>query len=461
MHELLSRSARQIAKAIRDREVSSEEIARAALKRIDEVNPKLNAVVALAADRALDEARQRDVETARGEFKGLLHGVPITLKDSHDTEGIVTTGGTTGRREFVPTTDSPPVARLRAAGAVVLGKTNTPEFTMSFITENLVYGKTNNPYDVTRTPGGSSGGAAAIVAACGAFLELGSDLGGSVRVPANYCGIAGLKPTTGRVPRTGHIVPPGGYRDAFTTIGPLARRVDDLILTFPLIAGPDWRDPYIVEMPVRDPDLLDFSELRVATYDDNGVLTPTSEVMAAVKTAGEAIAITGARVDENRPVAVPRASEFMDRTRTADGGAFSRVLLERYGTSRSSPTLQSRIDSAGDPLDADGLAQVQDEMDQLRIEMLTFMDDYDAIVCPVSGFPAPLHDDAAITTFGGYTHIYNMTGWPAVVVRVGTSPEGLPIGVQVVARAWREDVALGLAGAIEMATGGWEAPAGL
>jgi amidase len=151
----------------------------------------------------------------------------------------------------------------------------------------------------------------------------------------------------------------------------------------------------------------------------------------------------------------------MDRTRTADGGAFSRVLLERYGTSRSSPTLQSRIDSAGDPLDADGLAQVQDEMDQLRIEMLTFMDDYDAIVCPVSGFPAPLHDDAAITTFGGYTHIYNMTGWPAVVVRVGTSPEGLPIGVQVVARAWREDVALGLAGAIEMATGGWEAPAGL
>jgi amidase len=343
----------------------------------------------------------------------------------------------------------------------LLGKTNTPELTTGGVTENLIYGRTNNPYDLKRTPGGSSGGAASIIAAGGSPLDLGSDTGGSIRGPANYCGIAGLKPTTGRVPRTGHIVPPGGYRDAFTTIGPLARRVDDLILTFPLIAGPDWRDPYIVEMPVRDPDLLDFSELRVATYDDNGVLTPTSEVMAAVKTAGEAIAITGARVDENRPVAVPRASEFMDRTRTADGGAFSRVLLERYGTSRSSPTLQSRIDSAGDPLDADGLAQVQDEMDQLRIEMLTFMDDYDAIVCPVSGFPAPLHDDAAITTFGGYTHIYNMTGWPAVVVRVGTSPEGLPIGVQVVARAWREDVALGLAGAIEMATGGWEAPAGL
>jgi amidase len=135
------------------------------------------------------------------------------------------------------------------------------------------------------------------------------------------------------------------------------------------------------------------------------------------------------------------------------------VLLERYGTTRISPTLQSRIDGSGGALDADGLAGVQDEIDLLRSEMLAFMDDYDAIICPVSGFPAPPHDDAQSTTVGGYTHVYNMTGWPAVVVRVGTSPEGLPIGVQVVARPWREDVALGIAGAIEVATGGWQAPA--
>ncbi|MBT3941980.1 MAG: amidase, partial [Chloroflexi bacterium] len=228
MHELLSRSATQIAHAIRDREVSSEEITRAALDRINEVNPKLNAVVAFAADRALDEARSADAQTARGESMGPLHGVPITLKDSHDTEGIVTTGGTTGRAGKTPDSDSPPVARLRAAGAVVMGKTNTPEFTMSFITENLVYGKTNNPYDVTRTPGGSSGGAGAILASCGAFLELGSDLGGSVRVPSHYCGIAGLKTSAGRVPRTGHAFPWGGPLDRFGTVGPMARRVEDL-----------------------------------------------------------------------------------------------------------------------------------------------------------------------------------------------------------------------------------------
>jgi len=458
MDNLLSASLTELVELIRSRRLSSVELVTANIERIKEVNTTLNAVVQLCEERALAEAAACDAELAGGQHRGALHGIPFTLKDSHDTEGIITTGGTTGRTEYIPDTDSPPTKRLRDEGGILIGKTNTPELTFAGITDNLIYGRTNNPYDVSRTPGGSSGGAAAIVAAGGSPLDLGSDTGGSIRGPANYCGIAGLKPTSGRVPRTGHIVPPGGYRDAFTTIGPLGRWVDDLILTFPIIAGPDWRDPYIVDMPVRDPDLLDFSELRIATYDDNGVLTPTPEVRAAVKTAGEAIAQTGASVTENRPSAVPRASELLDRTRTADGGAYARVLLERYGTTRISPTLQSRIDGSGGALDADGLAGVQDEIDLLRSEMLAFMDDYDAIICPVSAFPAPPHDDAQSTTVGGYTHVYNMTGWPAVVVRVGTSPEGLPIGVQVVARPWREDVALRIAGAIEAATGGWVAP---
>ena len=458
MNDLLSASVTDIVELIRSKQASSVEVVTANLNRIKAVNPALNAVVQLCEDRALAEAAECDAELARGENRGPLHGVPFTLKDPHDTEGIIPTGGTTGRSEYIPTADSPPAARLRAAGGILLGKTNTPELTFAGITDNLIYGRTNNPYDVSRTPGGSSGGAAAIIAAGGSPLDLGSDTGGSIRGPANYCGVAGLKPTSGRVPRTGHIVPPGGWHDSFTTIGPLARRVEDLILTFPLIAGPDWRDPYIVDMPIRDPGDNDFSELRVATYDDNGVLTPTAEVKAAVKTAAAAIRETGARVIESRPPAVTRASELLDRTRTADGGAYARVLLERYGTTRLSPTLQSRLDDSDGAMDAAGLAGLQDEIDLLRTEMLTFMDEYDAIVCPVSGFPAPLHEDAQSTTKGGYTHVYNMTGWPAVVVRVGTSPEGLPIGVQVIARPWREDVALALASVVEQATGGWQAP---
>ena len=459
MHELLSRSARQIAKAIRDREVSSEEIARAALKRIDEVNPKLNAVVALAADRALDEARQRDVETARGEFKGLLHGVPITLKDSHDTEGIVTTGGTTGRREFVPTTDSPPVARLRAAGAVVLGKTNTPEFTLSFITENLVYGKTNSPYDVTRTPGGSSGGAAAIVAACGAFLELGSDLGGSVRVPANYCGIAGLKTSAGRVPRTGHAFPWGGPLDGFGTVGPLARRVEDLKLALPIISGPDWIDPFVEPVPIRNPDEVNVAGMRVAFFTDNGLQTPTLEIQEVVRSAAAVISDTGAAVEDTRPAAVGRASDLASKSFGADGGYFSWKLLSEAGTSEPSRFLAERAEGPPENgLSVEEYAALMHEVDGVRSEMLGFMKNFDVIICPVAAQAAPTHEDAEELKYT-YTQAHNLSGLPGAVVRGGTSPEGMPIGVQIVAQPWREDVALAVAAVIEEATGGWIAPA--
>jgi len=459
MHELLSLSATQIARAIRDREVSSEEITSAALERIDEVNPKLNAVVVLAADRALDEARSRDAETARGESQGPLHGVPITLKDSPDTESIVTTGGTTGRAGKTPDADSPPVARLRAAGAVVLGKTNTPEFTMSFITENLVYGKTNNPYDVTRTPGGSSGGAAAIVAACGAFLELGSDLGGSVRVPAHYCGIAGLKTSAGRVPRTGHAFPWGGPLDRFGTIGPLARRVEDLKLALPIISGPDWIDPFVEPMPIRNPDEVNIAGLRVAFFIDNTLQTPTHEVQETVNSAAMVIANAGASVEGNRPGAVARASELASRSFGADGGYLSRKLLSEAGTSEPSRFLAKRASGPPkDGLSVEEWAALIHEVDAVRSEMLGFMKDYDAIICPVAAQPAPTHENAEGLSYT-YTQAHNLSGLPGAVVRGGTSPEGMPIGVQIVAQPWREDVALALAAVIEEATGGWQAPA--
>jgi len=459
MHELLSRSATQIAAAIREREVSSEEITRAALERIDEVNPKLNAVVVLAADRALEEARAADAQTAREESMGPLHGVPITLKDSHDTEGVVTTGGTTGLTGKMPDADSPPVARLRAAGAVVLGKTNTPEFTMSFITENLVYGKTNNPYDVTRTPGGSSGGAAAIVAACGAFLELGSDLGGSVRVPANYCGIAGLKTSAGRVPRTGHAFPWGGPMDRFGTVGPLARRVEDLKLALPIISGPDWIDPFVEPVPLRDPDEVNVAGLRVVFFTDNGLQRPTPEVQETVRSAAGVISSAGATVEENRPAAVVRASDLAGQSFGADGGYFSRKLLSDAGTAKPSRFLAERAEGPPENgLSVEEYAALMHEVDAVRSELLGFMKEFDAIICPVAAQPAPTHDEAEGLRYT-YTQAHNLSGLPGAVVRGGTSPEGMPIGVQIVAQPWREDVALAVAAVIEEATGGWGPPA--
>ena len=229
MDELISASATALAKAIRAKKVSSVEVTEAHLKRIETVNSQLNAVVQLTADTARTEAQAADAAWARGQSKGPLHGVPMTIKDSLDTKGVITTGGTKGQKTRMPTQDATVVARLRSAGAILLGKTNTPELTLAGETDNLVYGRTNNPYDLSRTPGGSSGGAAAIVAAGGSPFDIGSDTAGSIRWPAHCCGIAGIRPTSGRVPRTGHAIPFGlGAIDMLTQLGPLARFVEDL-----------------------------------------------------------------------------------------------------------------------------------------------------------------------------------------------------------------------------------------
>ena len=208
--ELIFASATEQAKAIREKQISSEELVRACIKRIEEVNPKLNAVVQLPAETALEQAREADKALAKGEIRGPLHGVPFTLKDAIETEGVICTGGTLGRASYVPKEDATVVKRLRAAGGVLLGKTNCPEFGWAWESDNLIYGRTNNPYDLSLSPGGSSGGESAIIAAGGSPLGLGSDAGGSVRFPAHCTGITAIKPTSGRVPRTGHFPGPGG-----------------------------------------------------------------------------------------------------------------------------------------------------------------------------------------------------------------------------------------------------------
>jgi amidase len=451
-------SATALALAIRRQELASVDIVRAYLDRIEEVNPRINAVVHLAAEEALEAALRADAAVARGDELGALHGVPITLKDSIDTAGMVSTGGTLGRADFVPDQDATVAARLRAAGAVLMGKTNTPELTASYGTNNLVYGQTHNPYDPTRSPGGSSGGAAAILAVGGSALDIGSDTGGSIRVPSHCCGICGLKPSSGRVPRTGHIVPFGGVTDFFTQLGPMARSVDDLALAFEIIAGVDWRDPAIVPMPVGDPEAVELADLRVSFHSDNGIATPTPETVEAVRRAAEAIADDALGVDELRPEGIEESYDIINRLWAADGGEGARKALERAGTTEHSLEWLGQTEA----ISMKEFGDLMDRWDVFRVRMTAFLERYDVILCPVNGSPAVPHDevDNADPRFS-YTQTYNLTGWPVVVVRAGSSPEGLPIGVQVVARPWREDVALAVARRLETALGGFQPPAGL
>ena len=442
---------RSLAAAIRGGRVTAVEAVDACLARIEAVNPALNAVVQLRDDEARADARRADEAVASGASVGPLHGVPMTIKDSLDTAGMITTGGSTGRASFVPERDATVVRRVKEAGAILLGKTNTPELTLSYETDNLVYGRTNNPWDVTRTPGGSSGGAAAIVACGGAAFDIGSDYGGSIRLPAHFNGIAGIKPTHGRVPRTGHIFPFGGTHDAFQQIGPFGRYVDDLVLLLPILAGPDNIDPAIVPMPLGAPGDVELSTLRVGFHVDNGISTPTAETQAVVREAAAALADVGARVDESRPEGIEESFNIGFGVFGADGRAAVRRLLRGAGTTEAS------IATEGAGVPADELDALLTAWYDMRSRMHGYLEDHDVILCPVNAGPAVRHGGTNLPDYS-YTMTYNATGWPGVVVRGGTSPEGLPIGVQVVAAPAREDVALAVAAHLEEALGGFQPP---
>ena len=463
MDELIYTSATELARVIQAKEVSSVEVVKAYLERIDAVNPRLNAIVQLTAEAALERARASDAALARGEIKGPLHGVPMTIKDSLDTAGVITTGGTRGRSSYVPKQDATVVARLRSAGAILLGKTNLPEICFSPETDNLVYGRTNNPYDLSRTPGGSSGGEAAIVAAGGSPLGIGTDAFGSIRFPCHCCGLAGIKPTSGRVPRTGDILAFSlGALDSWAQVGPISRYVADLVLTLPLIAGVDWRDPAIISMPLGDPKAVELKDLRTAVYSDNGIIAAAPEIREAVTAAAKALSDTGIDVQEDRPKVISRIYEIYNHLLDDDGRASQRRLLEKVGTTEIHPSMKQWLEQ-GRLVPAAEFTAWLEALDEVRSAMLSFMEVYDLILCPVNPFPARPHGQTVDTVENfrkGFSHtfVYNMVGWPGAVVRVGTTQESLPIGVQIVARPWREDVALAVAQYLETALGGWQRP---
>jgi amidase len=464
--DIVSKSASQIAAMIRSRQVSAVEALNACYARIDAVNPKINAVVAFCRERALAEAREADALLAKGTIKGPLHGVPFTIKDSFDAAGIVSTGGTLGRKDYVPGKDATVVARVRAAGGILMGKTNTPEFTLgggARGTYNLVYGQTYNPNNVAYSPAGSSGGAGAIVAAAGSFFDIGSDYGGSIRSPSNVNGVAGIKPTYGRSPRTGHIVGYGGPFDNFQETGPLARRVEDLYLILSIIGGPDGWDAAMAPVPLQDPAKVNLKKLRVAWYVSNGTVEARPEIEDMVKRCVGYFSDLGCKVSADAPPKMAELSAVRRKFEGADDRDHIRRLLKKWGTTQASPGLSI----AGDVLPSAEFTALCEQMDAIKSEQLAWFANYDLIVCPANmrapeKVPPEFVRDPNSRAYagGGFTSEYNTTGWPAGVVRAGTSKDeaGLPLGIQVVAQPWRDDVVLAALGHIERQTGGWQMP---
>jgi amidase len=453
-------SATRIGAAIRRREISAVEVLDAILARIAQVNPAINAVVQLDREGALKAARAADNQRAGPDRP--FHGVPVTIKDSFDTAGIISTGGTWGRRSYVPPEDATVVARLRKAGAIILGKTNTPELTAGGETNNRVYGRTNNPYDSSLTCGGSSGGAAAIIAAGGSPFDCGNDTAGSIRLPAHFCGIAGLRPTNGRISRAGHITGPEGMLQSITASGPMSRHVEDLAIGLRILSGPDARDPFMVPMPLHDPAAVVLRDLRVAFFTDNGVISPTAEIARAVSESAAALKAAGAQVTEARPDGIAEASASGFRMMTGDGGATLLRILDKWGSDKEHSDVRASFEGRT-AMPSPEFTALLEQIDVARVAMRAFLEQFDLILCPVNVEAAVPHGTTGTRVVPGasYTLAFSVAAWPTGTVRTSTTSNGLPIGVQVVAGPFREDRVISALQYLEKSFGGWKPPKGL
>jgi fatty acid amide hydrolase len=497
-------SALELAARIRDRALGAEQAVEAAISRIEAVNPRIRALVVPRYDEARREARAADAALRAGAPLGPLHGVPVTVKECLDLAGTPSSFGLPSRASHRAERDEPHVARLRAAGAIVVGKTNASQLLLFMESDNPLYGRTDNPWDAARTPGGSSGGEGALLAAGGSALGLGTDIGGSVRVPAAFCGICSIKPTSGRCPDPGRSSAPYGQRAVVSQIGVLARTVADVSLGLEVIHG--GRTPRDAgARPLDDPAAVELRSLRVGWFDDDGTFTPARAIARGVRLAAEALEAAGARVVRWTPPRIPEAACLYYAIMGADGFRGARrtrgktprdrriALLERVGgLPRPALRLIARLarlsgraklgvlTEVGGLRDADEWFRLVEAQRDYRDELLAAMDTadrgpLDVLLGPASGLPAFRHGASAeLVMAGTYTALYNLVGFPAGIVpvtrvaageeqatprgrdvmeRVAKTSEnlsaGLPVAVQVAARPFRDHVALAAMAAIE------------
>ena len=463
--ELTGETAAGLAALVRRRMVSPVEIVEAHLRHIERLNPLLNAVVTLAPD-AVERAREAERAVARGDTLGPLHGVPVTVKDTIETKGLRTTAGSLLRAAHVPARDAPAVALLRRAGAILLGKTNSSEMAvMDLTSDNPLFGRTNNPYDTARTPGGSGGGDAAAVGACLSAAGLGSDLSGSIRVPAHFCGVVGLKPTAGRVPVGGHHPPVVDELARGASIGPVARRVEDVALLHHVLTGGDpgaWVCEEREEGARRRP--LELRGARVAWYSDEGCVPVGEETRRAVELAARALAEGGLEPFEARPPAVesaPRLWDALFARRAAD------LLAAEYDAEeeRAGASVRAVIEARARLAPPD--ERVWEERARLLGELIEWMRDAPLLLAPVGAVPAFAHGLRRVEVVGretpvfrafSYAQAFNVLGLPAVSVPAAWTREGLPIGVQIAGPPGGEGLVLSAARVVEEALGGWRMP---
>lgn len=468
MGDLTFLSAVAMAEQIREKKISPAELADAHLAKIERFNPQLNAFVHVDPERVRREARAAEAAVTRGEALGLLHGVPISIKSSLDVAGFRCESGTRLRAGYVATEDAPLVARLRNAGAIVLGVTNTPELLMAWETDNLLSGRTNSPWDLDRTPGGSSGGEAAAIAAGMSAGGVGSDGGGSIRVPAHFSGICGLKPTPGRIPATGHFPASGGPFALIGVVGPMARTVTDLKPLFEAMQGPDDGDTCAAPVPLRWPSAQEIRKLRVGYFEDDGRTPVTREIRAAVQAAANALRDAGFQAEPFRPAGLDEARELWKKFFVTAGGMLIRPMF-RGRPHDLSPTLSQFLDwsAAEPPLTGETLLHAWIARDALRAQFLAQMRNYPILLCPAAAIPAFRHGERSWAIDGkrvnyldawSYTAWFNLLGNPAAVVPVSRSAQGLPIGVQIVGRPWEEEQVLTVAAALEKECGACTVP---
>ncbi|MGO9337707.1 MAG: amidase [Terracidiphilus sp.] len=442
--------------------ISAAELAEAHIRQIERLNPKLNALVDFDAEQVRMRARMHDAWRGHRERRPLF-GLPVTVKSSIATRGLKCEIGSLLHKGEIPAHDALAVARLRAAGALILGTTNCPEFLMAYETDNLLHGQTRNPWDLERTPGGSSGGESAAIAAGMSAAGLGSDSGGSVRVPAHFTGICSLKPTPGRIPGRGHLPPCVGPFQILGAIGLMARTIADVTLLFRMLSGHDPTDPASAPVALREPGPGELRSNRIGFFEDDELVPVTPETRASVQGAAAALREAGFRVEPFRLSTLELLRKLWWKFFVQCGAMFYAPEI-RGREHELSPIFNEflGIAAGAEPLTANQLLNAWAELDLLRAKTLEEMRKYPVLLCPVASIPAFRHGERSWNIEGRtveyldawrHTQWFNAQAAPAAVVPVGRSPEGLPIGVQIVARPYEDETALGIAAIVDAAFG--------
>jgi len=462
MTDVVLQSATQQLELLESGAISVAELAEAHIRQIERLNPALNAFADFDPDLVRTRARFHDGWQGTRSRRPLF-GLPVTVKSSIATRGMKCEMGSLLHKGDVPRHDALVVARLRAAGALILGTTNCPEFLMAYETDNLLHGRTSNPWDLTRSPGGSSGGESAAIAAGMSAAGLGSDSGGSVRIPAHFTGICSLKPTPGRIPGRGHLPPCVGPFQILGAIGPMARTIADVTLLFRQLAGQDHTDPASPPVPLRTPTLDELRSNRIGYFEDDGLIPVTPETRAAVQSAAAALREAGFRVDPFRPSTLESLRQLWTKFFVQCGAMFYAPAIRGRESELSLIFNEFLSIAASVPaLTSEELLNAWAELDLLRAKTLEELRSFPILLCPVASVPAFRHGERSWTVEGRqvkyldawrHTQWFNALAAPAAVIPVGQSPECLPIGVQIVARPFEDEIVLGIAAIVDQAFG--------